>query len=110
MHGQEREHAALLEQMPRYRLDIQQIPLIVRPPLHPEITPTKRRSTGRAARITQGRPSLRLVTLGLVWQSAASGSGEARTSDTMPFRFRVPSPAGLASARAGLLGRIPARD
>ena len=42
MLGQEREHAARLQQMPRDRLDIQQIPLILRPTLHPEIISTRK--------------------------------------------------------------------
>ena len=39
MRGQEREHAARRQQMTRYRLHIQQIPLTIRSTLHTEIIP-----------------------------------------------------------------------
>ncbi len=39
MGGEEPEHAARLEKMPRYRLGIENLPLIIRATLHPSIVP-----------------------------------------------------------------------
>jgi hypothetical protein len=40
MRGQEPEHTARLEQMPRHRLRIKNFPLIIRATLRPKIIPT----------------------------------------------------------------------
>ena len=46
--GQEREHTARSQQMPRHRLDIPQIPLPLRPTLHPTTVSTTDRSPRKA--------------------------------------------------------------
>ena len=52
--GQEPEHAARLEEMPRHRLGVKNLPLIIRAPLHPKIIPTTRDQTATATRNYSG--------------------------------------------------------
>ena len=81
MRSQERKHTARLEQMPRYRLRIQQLTLIIRSTLHPKIIPKIAINRPTATRIIQGIPSPAVT-------DRNAPASAARTSTRGVWKFR----------------------